>query len=127
MDSQSPLRFLDYDVTRYIYETYYPSKEAKENKKKMNDQFLGMINTYLSKYQLQNIYEYEVMFCIRGYLYKKISFLSFLKELNEKGESKVNKIRLPYLFNCVKPRSYFRANQYKNEAIFLRKLVNLVQ
>ena len=127
MDSQSPLRFLDYDVTQYIYETYYPSKGAKENKKNMNEQFLGMVNTYLSKYRLKNIYEYEVMFCIRGYLYKKISFLSFLKELNEKGESKVNKIRLPYLFNCVKPRSYFRAYQYKNEAIFLRKLVNLVQ
>ena len=127
MDSQSPLRFLDYDVTQYIYETYFPSKEARILKKKMNEQFLGMVNTYLTKYTLKNIYEYEVMFCIRGYLYKKISFLSFLKELNEKGESKVNKIRLPYLFNCVKPRSYFRANQYKNEAIFLRKLVNLVQ
>ena len=123
MDSQSPLRFLDYDVTRYIYETYYPSKEAKENKKKMNDQFLGMINTYLSKYQLQNIYEYEVMFCIRGYLYKKISFLSFLDELNIRKD----KVKLPYLFKCTKPRSYFRANQYKNEAILSRKLVNLVQ
>ena len=127
MDSQSPLRFLDYDVTQYIYETYFPSKGAKENKKRMNKQFLGLVNTYLTKYRLKNIYEYEVMFCIRGYLYKKISFLSFLKELNEKGEMKKHKIRLPYLFKCVKPRSYFRANQYKNEAIFLRKLVNLVQ
>ena len=34
MDDESPLRFLDYDVTQYIYDTYYPSKEAKENKKK---------------------------------------------------------------------------------------------
>ena len=127
MDSQSPLRFLDYDVTQYIYETYYPSKEARIRKKKMNDQFLGTVNTYLSKYQLQNIYEYEVMFCIRGYLYKKISFLYFLKELNNKGNVKGNKVELPYLFNCTKPLSYFRANQYKNEAIFLRKLVNLVQ
>ena len=126
MDPQSPLRFLNYDVTQYIYETYFPSKEAKENKKRMNKQFLGLVNTYLSKYRLKNIYEYEVMFCIRGYLYKKISFLSFLKELNEKGESKVNKIRLPYLFNCVKPRSYFRANQYKNESLYLKKLINII-
>ena len=37
MDSQSPLRFLDYDVTQYIYETYYPSKEARILKKKMNE------------------------------------------------------------------------------------------
>ena len=96
----------------------------------MNEQFLGMVNTYLSKYRLKNIYEYEVMFCIRGYLYKKISFLFFLKELNKrnvKRNVKGDKVKLPYLFNCVKPRSYFRANQYKNEAIFLRKLVNLVQ
>ena len=123
MDSQSPLRFLDYDVTQYIYKTYYPTKEARILKKKMNEQFLGMVNTYLSKYLLKNIYEYEVMFCIRGYLYKKISFLSFLK----KNDSHKDKMNLPYLFNCTKPRSYFRANQYKNEAIFLRKLVNLVQ
>jgi len=126
MDSQSPLRFLNIDVTKYIYETYYPSKGAKENKKKMNDQFLGMINTYLSNYQLQNIYEYEVMFCIRGYLYKKISFLSFIKELNEKGKNKVNKITLPYLFNSTKPLSYFRANKYKNESLYLKKLINIV-
>ena len=123
MDSQSPLRFLDYDVTQYIYKTYYPTKEARILKKKMNEQFLGMVNTYLSKYLLKNIYEYEVMFCIRGYLYKKISFLSFLKN----NDSHKDKIKLPYLFHCTKPRSYFRANQYKNEAILLRKLVNIVQ
>ena len=126
MDSQSPLRFLDYDVTQYICETYFPSKEAKENKKKMNEQFLTIKNQYLSRYNVENIYGYEIMFCIRGYLYKKISFLSFLKELNEKGEMKVNKIRLPYLFNCVKPLSYFRANKYKNESLYLKKLINII-
>ena len=126
MDSQSPLRFLDYDVTQYIYETYYPSKGAKENKKKMNEQFLTIKNQYLSRYNVENIYGYEIMFCIRGYLYKKISFFSFLKELNNKSESNVNKMRLPYLFNCVKPRSYFRANQYKNESLYLKKLINII-
>ena len=126
MDSQSPLRFLDYDVTQYIYETYFPSKEAKENKKKMNEQFLTIKNQYLSRYNVENIYGYEIMFCIRGYLYKKISFFSFLKELNNKRESNVNKMRLPYLFNCVKPRSYFRANQYKNESLYLKKLINII-
>ena len=99
---------------------------ARIIKKKMNEQFLTIKNQYLSRYNVENIYEYEVMFCIRGYLYKKIGFLSFLKELNEKGESKVNKIRLPYLFNCVKPRSYFRANQYKNESLYLKKLINII-
>ena len=126
MESQSPLRFLDYDVTQYIYETYFPSKEAKENKKRMIKQFLTIKDQYLSRYKVDNIHEYEVMFCIRGYLYKKIGFLSFLKELNEKGESKVNKMRLPYLFNCVKPLSYFRANKYKNEALYLKKLFNII-
>ena len=127
MDSQSPLRFLDYDVTRYIYETYYPSKEAKENKKRMIKQFLTIKDQYLSRYNVDNIHEYEVMFCIRGYLYKKISFLSFLDELNIRKNKDKDKVKLPYLFKCTKPRSYFRANQYKNEAILSRKLVNLVQ
>ena len=67
------------------------------------------------------------MFCIRGYLYKKISFFSFLKELNEKEDIKKHKIRLPYLFNCVKPLSYFRANKYKNEALYLKKLVKVLK
>jgi len=126
MDSQSPLRFLDYDVTQYIYETYFPSKGAKENKKRMIKEFLPIKDQYLSKYNVNNIYEYEIMFCIRGSLYKKISFFSFLKELNEKGEIKKHKVRLPYLFNCVKPLSYFRANKYKNEALYLKKLVNII-
>ena len=64
MDSQSPLRFLDYDVTQYIYETYYPSKEAKEDKKKMNGQFLMIKNQYLSRYNVGNIYGYEIIFFI---------------------------------------------------------------
>tara|TARA_B100000686_G_C16719681_1_gene934163 strand:- start:250 stop:633 length:384 start_codon:yes stop_codon:yes gene_type:complete len=126
MDDESPLRFLDYDVTQYIYDTYYPSKEAKENKKKMNEQFLTIKNKYLSRYKIDNIYGYEIMFCIRGYLYKKISFSSFLNELNGEGVIKKNKMRLPYLFNCIKPLSYFRANQYKNESLYLKALVNII-
>ena len=31
MEKNSPLRFLDIDVSRYLYETYYPSKKTKEN------------------------------------------------------------------------------------------------
>ena len=126
MDIQSPLRFLNYDVTQYIYETYFPSKEAKENKKKMNEQFLTIKNQYLSRYKVDNIYEYEIMFCIRGSLYKKITFFSFFKELNEKGGVIKHKIRLPYLFNCIKPLSYYRANKYKNEALYLKKLFNII-
>ena len=64
MDSQSPLRFLDFDVTQYIYETYFPSKGAKENKKRMIKEFLTIKDQYLSKYKVNNIYEYEIMFCI---------------------------------------------------------------
>ena len=59
MDSQSPLLFLDYDVTQYIYETYFPSKEAKENKKRMIKEFLTIKDQYLLKYKVNNIHEYE--------------------------------------------------------------------
>ena len=32
MDSESPLRFLDIDVSQYIYETYYPTEKARNLK-----------------------------------------------------------------------------------------------
>ena len=51
---------------------------------------------------------------------------SFLNELNGKGVIKKNKMRLPYLFNFIKPLSYFRANKYKNEALYLKKLFNII-
>ena len=55
MDENSPLRFLNIDVSQYIYETYYPDKKAKENKQRMNEEFLQSVNKYNSIYHVDNI------------------------------------------------------------------------
>ena len=47
----SPLQYLDYDVSRYIYETYFPLKITKEWKNLVNDQF-KYFNQSLSQMKL---------------------------------------------------------------------------
>ena len=39
VDSNSPLRYLDYDVTKYLYETYYPTQKTKLNYNKVVEEF----------------------------------------------------------------------------------------
>ena len=114
MEDNSPLKYLNLDVSSYLYETYYPSLSAKEKKKIFNQQFLNSIQNYLSTYNIDNIYEYETTLCIRGCLYRKITYLQFITEnrLKYRGFSK----RL----------SRARANQIKNEAIHLKKIKNII-
>ena len=117
MDENSPLRFLNIDVSEYIYETYYPDKKAKENKQRMNEEFLQSVNKYKSIYHVDNIYNYEIVFCIRGSLYRKVYFLGYLNEYKYKTlKYKRNKEHL----------SYYRAIKYKNESLHLKKLINHV-
>ena len=35
----SPLRYLDYDVTKYLYETYFPTPTTKLNYSKVIEEF----------------------------------------------------------------------------------------
>jgi len=111
MEINSPLHYLNYDVSRYLYETYFPSKQAKENKKKLNKEFCKQVNSYLFRYQINNIYEQEVTFCIRGSLYKKVPFLSYLYSPKAK-EINIHK----KLTDSEK-----RAVNYKAEAILLKE------
>ena len=78
MDSESPLRFLDIDVSQYIYETYYPTEKARGLKKKINHELMQSVEQYKSNYNIDNIYDYEIMFCKRGSLYRRVYFLAFL-------------------------------------------------
>ena len=110
MEYNSPLRYLNIDVSRYLYETYYPSLSAKEKKKRFNQQFLNSIENYLSTYKLDNIYDYETTLCIRGCLYRKITYLQFITE---------NKVKYR---GFSKRLSRARANQIKNEAMHLKKI-----
>ena len=60
------------------------------------------------------------MLCVRGSLYKRVSFFLFI---NEKNYTKV-KTSYPYLFHNILLRSHDRANQLKNEALYLKKIIN---
>ena len=51
----SPLIYLDYDVSRYIYDTYYPVARAKFNKKLLNDQFKYFMYAYPEFYGVPEI------------------------------------------------------------------------
>ena len=110
MEDNSPLQYLNIDVSQYLYETYYPTIVAKENKKIVNHQLVTSIENYLSTYKLDNIYEYETTLCIRGCLYRKITYLQFITENRLKYRGFSKKV------------SRARANQIKNEAMHLKKI-----
>ena len=120
MLENSPLLFLDYDIAQYIYETYYPSDKAKGHKKRLNHDFLDNVQRFKLKYKVDTIYDNEIMLCVRGSLYKRVSFFLFI---NEKNYTKV-KTSYHYLFHNILLRSHDRANQLKNEALYLKKIIN---
>ena len=121
MDSNSPLRFLNIDVSYYLYETYFPSDSSREHKKNLNKQFSKKIDEYLKKYKVSTIYENEIMYCVRGSLYKRITFFSFINQPKYYRFKKNHPLILK-----GHPLSYFRANKYKNETLFKKKLINYI-
>ena len=48
----SPLIHLNYDVSRYLYEEYYPQEKNKIDKKMLNDQFKYFMNAYPEFYDM---------------------------------------------------------------------------
>jgi hypothetical protein len=113
MDIDSPLRYLNYDVSQYLYETYFPSEQTRIKKKELQKEYVNKVVSYLHRYQITNLYENEVMFCIRGSLYKKIPFLSHINS-DHKHKIRKNKQLIP---------AQYRAIQYKEEAIQLKRIV----
>ena len=56
IEKESPLRFLDIDVSRLIYETYFPNKKTIQLKSMAIDQFKYHLKEYLNTYKLPDIY-----------------------------------------------------------------------
>ena len=54
IDDKSPLRFLDIDVSRKIYETYFPSPLIKEHFNQVVDQLKYHIKNYEKKPHVSN-------------------------------------------------------------------------
>ena len=56
IDAISPLRFMDYDVSRYLYETYFPTVKTKEN-------YDAVMNELVSKivfFKIVNCYSLDI-------------------------------------------------------------------
>ena len=113
MDIDSPLRYLDYDVSQYLYETYFPSEQVRLQRKELQKEYVNKVVSYLHRYQITNLYENEVMFCVRGSLYKKIPFLSYINS-DHKHKIRKNKKLMP---------AQYRAIQYKEEATKLKEII----
>lgn len=132
-DSESPLRFLDRDVSLMIYEKYYPSKEAKEWKELSDDQFKYHLKEYLQRYRLSDIYGHLNLLkpnnpirIIGNNRYmipsKHYSFTGYLVK-HSKTYVKNKKIKRDSSSNRYTP-SYVRARKYKKEAMNERKRIS---
>ena len=123
MDNKSPLSFLNIDVSLYLYETYFPDKKSKYFKNILKNEYLTNIQTYTNKYDIENIYENHVMFCIRCCLYKEVSFFSYLAEFKLTKEKIINH----YIHLHKMTPAHRRAIQYKEESDKLKNYVNYIQ
>ena len=130
-DSESPLRFLDRDVSLMIYEKYYPSKEAKEWKGLSDDQLKYHLKEYLQRYRLNDIYGHLNLLkpinpirIIGNNRYmippKHYSFIDYLVKHSKKY---VKNKRKRDNSNRYTP-SYVRARKYKKEAMDERKRIS---
>lgn len=114
----SPLQFLDYDVSKYIYKTYF-EKEKNDilNKKMVNDQFIFLKNIFIQDNNLENIYSNNnILYYPRRNIYKRLSFNNFI--FNHR-KYKYKKIKKKEIKNFI---SHQRALKYKREANSLRLL-----
>jgi hypothetical protein len=131
-DSESPLRFLDRDVSLMIYEKYYPSKEAKEWKRLSDDQFKYHLKEYLQRYRLNDIYGHLNLLkpinpirIIGNNRYmipsKHYSYTNYLVKHSKTYLEKRKRNTGGY--NNYNP-SYVRARKYKKEAMNERKRIS---
>jgi len=82
MDKNSPLRFLDIDVSRYLYETYYPSKKTKENYKRVMNELKKLRESYKHiDHYVKDEYGFEYRTCrIHRHIFTSRLFLQYIKE-----------------------------------------------
>ena len=114
MDSNSPLRFLDIDVSRMIYEIYYPSIKNKQMKNIVIDQFKYHRDNYLNDYKINNIYDSYNLKYIHRYRNIRSKSNKFIDYLLDKCKFKIIKKKIDY--NQNRKISWRRAKQYKIEA-----------
>jgi len=124
MDYDSPLRFLDRDVSRMIYEIYSPSDRSKEWKNMLNDQYKYHCKRYLYYHKLTNIYDlcknrrFVTQNIYNNVVYTHYKLGTFLTFLTEQCKFKTLRIKIKKEQHIR--NSWQRAKQYKWEAISLK-------
>ena len=89
----SPLEYLDYDISLYLYETYYPSKSSKYFKKNLDKIKIGNLN------QGQLVHSENILTDNNNKLIRNLTDEMFdkdktIQELKNENESLLKKIQL---------------------------------
>ena len=90
IEDNSPLRFLDMDVGRYMYETYYPTKINREWKQLVMDQLKHHYKIFTDGNDNQILMHYRSGYA--GWHYKRVSNVKsklFLKYILYKSSCKI--------------------------------------
>ena len=82
MEDNSPLRYLNIDVSQYLYETYYPSKKTKENYMSVMNELKNLRESYKHiDHYVKDEYGFEYRTCrIHRHIFTSILFLQYIKE-----------------------------------------------
>ena len=109
--------YLDYDVSRNIYEKYFPSEKAKDWKRLVNDQYKYHLKDYVEEYD-DDITRKRTITGYRAdgqsYL-KKHNFIRYLLSVHKAAPLKKRK----RFINRTK--AHFTAMKWRKEARFIRR------
>ena len=110
----SPLRFMDIDVARYLYETYFT---RICNKKQIVSELHNHLHQYLTTRKLNDINDFSM---------KRIGGFPTSIEIDSLAKCISNKYSRyrRSIYNNIYIESYWRAQTYRNEVYHHHKLLN---
>ena len=80
IESASPLQFMDYDVSRYLYETYFPLPITRYNYELVRDQYTRYLKGYcIMDHYISDINGYRYRTCRIRNGHTGRSFLRYIK------------------------------------------------
>ena len=109
--------YMDYDVSKYLAETYLPTIKAKEWKTMVNDQYKYHLKNYTREYDDDILKNWTV----RGYSIDgtphlmKQNFNRYLLRIHKSGYKNVKRKKY---YNQTP--AHYRAMKYRKEARFIR-------
>ena len=93
IEDNSPLRFLDMDVSRHIYETYYPPEINKQWKQLVMDQLKYHYKIFTDGKDNQILINYKTLYAYQEYIFvHDLKPKLFVKYVNYKTRCKTKLI-----------------------------------